>query len=169
MLKIINNLGPFFGDCYRRISVREYAKIIKVSPPTASKLLKSYYKEGLLAREKVRNYLFFHANNKSKQFIDFSRIYWSEKLRDLLDYLEKKLTSPTIILFGSLAKAEAKNDSDIDLVIFAYKKELSLQKFEKKLKRGIQVYWFSSIGDIKNKELAKNIINGYLLSGRLKL
>ena len=114
MLKIINNLGPFFGDCYRRISVREYAKIIKVSPPTASKLLKSYYKEGLLAREKVRNYLFFHTNNKSKQFIDFSRTYWSEKLRDLLDYLEKKLTSPTIILFGSLAKAEAKNDSDID-------------------------------------------------------
>ena len=51
MLEIINNLAPFFEDCYRRISVREYSKIIKVSPPTASKILMEYYKEGLLKRQ----------------------------------------------------------------------------------------------------------------------
>jgi len=44
-----------------------------------------------------------------------------------------------------------------------------LQKFEKKLRRGIQTFWFKSLIDIKNKELANNIINGYLLNGKLSL
>ena len=35
MLNIINNLRPFIEDCYRRISVREYSRLLKVSPPTA--------------------------------------------------------------------------------------------------------------------------------------
>ncbi len=29
MLNILNNLEPFIEDCYRRFSVREYAKLIK--------------------------------------------------------------------------------------------------------------------------------------------
>ena len=59
MLDILNNLGAFFEDCYRRISVREYAKIMNISPPTASKILTEYSKEGILIKEAERNYLFF--------------------------------------------------------------------------------------------------------------
>ena len=36
---------PFFQDCYRRINVREYSRLMKISPPTASKLLSSYSQE----------------------------------------------------------------------------------------------------------------------------
>lgn len=169
MLNIINNLKPFFEDCYRRINVREYARIIKISPPTSSVLLKKYSEKGLLIMEKDRNYLFFHVNNKNKEFIDMSRIYWSYRLRNLLDYLEKNLVSPTIILFGSLSKAEAKSDSDIDLVIFAHKKDINIQKFEKNLKREIQLFWFKSVKDIKNRELINNILNGYILKGKISL
>ena len=169
MLKIIKDLGPFFEDCYRRINVREYAKIAEMSPPTASKMLDSYHHEGLLSKEKFRNYIMFYANKDNKQFTDLSRVYWSIKLKELTDLMEKELTTPTIILFGSLSKAEAKSDSDIDLAVFAYKKELDMNSFEKKLKRKIQIFWFTSIKSIKNKELANNIINGYLLKGRLQL
>lgn len=167
MLKLINNLKPFFEDCYRRINVREYAKLADVSPPTASNLLYKYYSENLLLKEKYRNYLFFYANKESRNFIDLSRMYWHCKLKELLSYVEKELTNPAIILFGSLSKAEAKSDSDIDLAVFARKKEMNLSHFEKKLKRKIQVHWFKSFEDIKNKELANNILNGYTLSGRL--
>ena len=52
MLKIINNLKPFFEDCYRRINIREYSRLMKISPPTASKLLYKFNKEGLLLIEK---------------------------------------------------------------------------------------------------------------------
>lgn len=169
MLKIINDLQPFFEDCYRRINVREYAKIKHMSPPTASKVLFSYNAENLLLKESYRKYILFYANKESKEFVYLSRVYWTYRLRNLASFIVKKLTSPTIVLFGSLSKAEAKNDSDIDLAVFAHKKELDLKEFEKKMKRKIQIFWFKSLRDIKNKELANSIINGHVLKGRLFL
>jgi len=169
MLKIIEELSPFFEDCYRRINVREYAKLMSISPPTASKALDSYYSESLLSKEKFRNYIMFYANKDSRQFIDLSRIYWSIKLKELMDIIEKSLAAPMIVLFGSLSKAETKQDSDIDLAVFAHKKNLDIGEFEKKLRRKIEIFWFSSLKDIKNRELANNIINGYVLKGHLQL
>ena len=86
-----------------------------------------------------------------------------------MDYANKQLLNPTIILFGSLAKGEAKIDSDIDLCILSHKKELNLSNFEKKIKRKIQPFYFNSIKEINNPELRNNILNGYMLEGRIKL
>lgn len=169
MLEIINNLKPFFEDCYRRISVREYSKLVEISPPTASKILSNFNKEGFLSQEKYRNYIFYYANKNNQIFIELSRIYWKIKLEELTDFLNKNLANPTIILFGSLSKAEAKQDSDIDICVIGKKKELNLADFEKILKRKIQLFFFNSIKEIKNKELLNNIINGHILEGRLKL
>ena len=169
MLEIINNLSSFFEDCYRRVNVREYARIMKISPPTASNILKLYHKENLLKKETYKNYILFYANKEDKTFRDLSRIFWDKKLKEFTEYLEKSLINPTIILFGSLSKAETKKDSDIDLAIFSYKKDINILKYEKKLKRKIQIFWFNSIQDIKSKELANNIINGYLIRGKIIL
>ncbi len=169
MLKIIEELCPFFEECYRRINVREYARLMSISPPTASKVLDSYYSENLVLKEKFRKYIMFYANKDSKQFTDLSRMYWGIKLKEFVDIMEKSLAAPTIVLFGSLSKAETKADSDIDIAIFAHKKNLNIESFEKKLKRKIEIFWFSSIKGIKNRELANNIINGYTLKGHLQL
>lgn len=169
MLKIINGLKPFFEDCYRRINVREYAKIMGISPPTASKLLTYYNVEGLLLRERYKNYILFYANKESRDFIDLSRMYWRRKLREITSLLEKKLANPTIVLFGSLSKAEVRPDSDIDLAVFSVERVLDKKDFEKKLKRKIQIFWFESVKDIRKKELAENITNGYVLEGRIPL
>ena len=169
MLNIINNLKPFFEDCYRRINVREYARLLKLSPPTASKILFGFSKEGLLQIDKDRNYIFFYANRESRVFRDLSRVYWRLELDELTSFLNRSLIANSIILFGSLSKAEAKKDSDIDICIIGHKKEVNLKSFESDLKRKIQLFFFNSIEDIKNKELANNIINGYVIEGRLKL
>ncbi len=169
MLKIINDLRPFFEDCYERINVRLYAKIMGISPPTASKLLNYYESKGLLSRELYKNYIMFYADTESKDFIDLSRMYWRRKLEQFLRLAGNGLINPAVVLFGSLSKAEAKKDSDIDIAIFANKKELEFKTIEKKLARNIQVFWFKSVDDIKNKELANNIINGYVLMGRLSV
>lgn len=169
MLKIINDLQPFFEDCYRRINVREYAKIMNVSPPTASKLLTYYKAENLLLKDIYKNYILFYANKESSEFVHLSWLYWSYRLEELVSAIAEKLTNPVIVLFGSLSKAEAKHDSDMDLAVFAHKKELNIEMFEKKLKRKIQVFWFRSLKDVKSKELANNIINGCVLKGRLSL
>jgi len=142
---------------------------MQISPPTASKLLHHYTKDHLLIKDSYRNYLLFYANKESNEFIDLSRIYWSKKLKELLGFMEKNLIKPTIILFGSLSKAEVKADSDVDLAVFAHKKDLNIDLFEKKVKRKIHLLWFKSLKKIKNKELSHNILNGFKLKGRLSL
>ena len=166
---MINKLKPFFEDCYRRINVREYSKLVGVSPPTASKILSDFNKEGLLSQEKYRNYIFYYANKNSRTFIELSRIYWRIKLEKLTDFLNNNITSQTLILFGSLSKAETKQDSDIDICIIGHKRNLNITPFEKIMKRKIQLFFFSSLKEIKNSELLNNIMNGYLLKGRLNL
>ena len=169
MIDILKELKPFFEDNYRRINVREYARIMKISPPTASILLKRFLKEGLLKKEIDKQYMYYFANKENAIFIGLSRIYWLSyfKSSGLIDLFEKELVSPVVILFGSLSKAETKIDSDIDLAIFtSSKNELNLNEFENKLKRKIQLFKFKSREDVTNKELLNNILDGYLLVGR---
>ena len=168
MLEIFNHLKPFFNDCYRKISVREYAKILDISPPTASILLNLYFKEGLLKREEDRIYLFFSADRDSWMFVDLCKTYWKNLLEKIgfIEYLSNEYKIANIILFGSLSKAEVTENSDIDMAIISVSdKKINFQKFEKKLGRKIQIFRFDSIKDIKNKELLNNILKGYNLSG----
>ena len=159
---------PFFEDNYRRINVREYARIQKISPPTASKLLDGYYQERILKKEQDKNYIYYYANKESNIFIELSRIYWHIKLKKsgLIDSLKKELLNPVIILFGSLSKAEVHPNSDIDLAVFTVsKKKIDMAYFEKKLKREIQLFVFKTRDNVKNKNLLNNILNGYKIEG----
>lgn len=168
MLNILYTLKPFIEDNYEEVGVREYSRLMKITPPTASKILKGFEDEGLLKKRFERGYLLFRANKDSSFLKDFSRIYWKQKLKKIIEVLNSELHKPTIVLFGSLSKLETKKDSDIDLAIFTkFKKKVNLNKYEKDLGREIQVFSFRSLDKI-NKELKTNILNGYLIQGELK-
>ena len=169
MLKIINNLHPFIEDCYNEIGVREYSRIIKITPPTASKLLKEFELEGLLKKRTDRGYLLFRANRENSTLKDLAKIYWKQKLKDVIECINSQLYEPTIVLFGSLIKLETKKDSDIDLAVFAnINKKINLEEFEKSLKRKIQLFTFKSLSNINSKELKMNILNSYVIQGVIK-
>jgi predicted nucleotidyltransferase len=168
MLKIFNDLCPFFKDSYSRINVREYARIINVSPPSASKFLSNYESLGLLKKRTDKNYIFYYANKENKEFIQLSKAYWLNVFENLglLNYLEKELLNPLVILFGSFSKAEINNNSDIDIVIFTkVKKSLDLLAYEKKLNRKFQIFMYEDVKEVKNKELLNNFYNGFILIG----
>ncbi|MDP1729102.1 MAG: nucleotidyltransferase domain-containing protein [archaeon] len=168
MLEIFNELEPFFEDCYREISVREYSRIMKISAPTASTLLKLYKKEGLLKKREDRRYLLFRVDRENGVLLDLSRIYWKMKLSSLVETIKEKMHNPTIILFGSLSKLESKQDSDIDLAIISkVAKEIDLDIFEKELKRKIQPFYFKSFKEI-SANLRLNILKGYFLIGEVE-
>lgn len=169
MLNIINNLMPFFEDSYRSISVREYGRLIKVSPPTASKLLKEFMKEGYLQQREERRHLLFSLCLENEEVIDLCRLYWKQKLKLLAQEFQGRLTGASLVLFGSLAKAEVMPDSDVDIAVFApEKKDFKLEPFKKTLGREISIYWFKSLKDIKNEHLLNNILNGMVLFGKVK-
>ena len=157
MLRIFNELQPFFEDAYLEISVREYARKIKLSPPTASKLLKNFEKESLLISSKKGIYIFFRAKRENSLFKDLSTTYWKQKLSSSLKELHHEFLFKNIILFGSIAKQENTIESDIDLYVDISKKDINLGNIEKKLKRKIQLH-FKEVSN--NKNLFENIKNG---------
>ncbi|MBT4539168.1 nucleotidyltransferase domain-containing protein [Candidatus Woesearchaeota archaeon] len=167
MLEIFNTLAYFFEDNYVKISVREFAKFKKISPPHASKLLNFFTREGLLTKEEDRRYHFFQANRENKLFVKLQQAYYTKYLEPLTFFLEEQFLDPVIILFGSFSKGEINENSDIDLAIFSpTKKPINLKKFESKFKREIQLFTFKDRESLnKNKELLHNILNGFLLSG----
>jgi predicted nucleotidyltransferase len=160
MLKLFNELSPFFEDVYREISVREYAKLAKVSPPTASTILKKYEKEGLLLLEKKGIYYYFRANRNSL-FADLSRIYWKIILKPFVFYLLPQAKYGKIILFGSTSKAENTRESDLDIYVEVPDKQIIVAEFEKRLKRRIELHF---IEETRNENLRRNIEKGVFLN-----
>ena len=168
MLEIFNTLKPFFEDNYRRINVREYSRIQRISPPTASNLLQSLNKQDMLKKEQDRQFIYYYANQDSNLFLDLQRAYYKLELENsgLNTFFKKELLNPIVFLFGSLSKAEAKKDSDIDIAIFTpTNKKIDLTKYEKILKRKIQLFIFPDREGLKSKELLNNILNGYKIMG----
>lgn len=157
MLKILNDLKPFIEDCYRELGVREYSRIMKITPPTASKLLKEFESEGLLKKKNERGYLLFRANRENNLFKDFALAYWRERLAHLFEKIHDEFLFCEIILFGSLSKVENTIDSDVDIYVDIPKKKINITSIEKKLKREVQIHFKEKS---KNSLLLKNIKKG---------
>ena len=155
----------------------EYARIIKKSPATISKQLKKLESKGVLTSEERFNHLLFKGNTASNEFKRAKLSYNMKKIEDsgLIEHLESEFNNPeAITLFGSFSKAEDTPASDIDLLIISpVKKEVNLDKFEKKLKHKIQLFIHSKkeIKKMKdtNKELLNKWINGLTLRGFLEV
>lgn len=87
----------------------------------------------------------------------------------LVSYLTELYGRPeAIVLFGSYARGEDTEQSDIDVVVITPKKlSCNLDKYEKKLQRKIQVKELLK-EDIPS-EFTTTLINGIVLSGYLQL
>ncbi len=174
MSKNIDNIMELFvEDSYRKFNVREVARLVKMSPSTASKYLNNAVKAHLLKMEKSRNFILFSADLESQEFRDMKICSNTQKIRDsgVIGFIEKELNYPeAIMLFGSYAKGENRKDSDIDLFILSESGEkLDLKSFEIKLETEIQVFRHCRKEmermKVKNKELLNNVLNGIKLSG----
>jgi predicted nucleotidyltransferase len=73
---------------------------------------------------------------------------------------------PILVLFGSCARGEDIETSDLDLLVVAKEKEVDLKKFESALKRKISLHFEENVSQIP-KELLNNIINGIVVFGYL--
>jgi len=172
MFKNINILKIFFEQPSNKFNVREVARLVKISPATASKKLQELAKISILKQEKERMLLFYRANLESDLYKDMKAFYNIRKIKEsgLLDELNKFYFKPTVVFFGSASKGLDTETSDLDLLILSEKKAgfPQMEKFEKKLRKSLQLFVFKTIKEIKNKELINSIINGVVLQGELK-
>ena len=154
-----------------KLSQREIAKMLKVSPTAVSNSIKKLKESKLIKIEKTKTINFISFNRDEKRSIELKRV---ENLKNmylsgLSDYLESTLPGGTIILFGSFSRGEDTNTSDLDIAVIERKdKILELEKYEKILNRKINVNFYDSWKKI-HEHLKNNILNGILLSGGVEL
>jgi len=154
-----------------RLSQRDIAMILKVSPTAVANSMKRLKENDLIKIEKTKTINFISFNRDVQRAIELKR---AENLKNiylsgLSDYLEQELPGGTIILFGSYCRGEDTDTSDIDLAVIGRKdKMLKFEKYEKILKRRVNVNFYNSWKDI-HIHLRNNILNGILLHGSVEL
>lgn len=148
------------------LRVREIERKLKVPLPSVIRYCKELEQEDILAVKKTGS-VTFYTTSRSERYLLEKKLYNVRQLYEsgLIEYLKRELSNPAIVLFGSYAKGEDTESSDIDLYIETpSKKQVNLERFKKLLQRGIQLFQHKDIKDIKNSHLANNIVNGIILN-----
>ena len=165
-------MGYFFINPTAKLRVREIERILKLPLPSVIRYCKELEQEEILSITKIGAVSFYTANRASEKYILEKKLHNIKQLykSGLIEYLKIELSNPSIVLFGSFAKGEDTEESDIDLYIETpSRRKLSLEKFEKLLKRKIQVFWHKNLNEISNPHLANNIINGITLNNYIEV
>jgi predicted nucleotidyltransferase len=167
----IDTLKIFFEEPSKEFNVREVARILKVSPATASKELKELAKRNFLNERKERIFILYKANLESDDYRDLKLYYNIRKLREsgLIDALNRFYLKPTIVLFGSASRGMDTETSDFDLLIISEKTDnFDTKKFEEKINRKLQLMVVRSIKELKNEYLINSALNGIVIQGNVK-
>lgn len=150
--------------------MRELSRNVKLAQVSIISHLKALIKEGLITKEKDGIYPSYRANREAECFklLKMQNMRWRIYQSGLVEYLDQKLKPTCIILFGSAARGEDTEESDLDLFIQAQETELILSKYEKLLSRKINILFEPDLHQL-SKELLNNLINGAILYGYLKV
>ncbi len=162
----------FFTNPTIKLRVRELERKLGLALPSIINYTKELVEEKILQSISIGNVTFFSANRSSKTYLLHKKLFNIREIYDseLIKYLINNHSNPTIALFGSYSKGEDIEDSDIDLYIeTASKQEFNINKYEKLLKRKIQIFNFKNIKQVKNNFLANNILNGITLNNFIEV
>jgi len=141
--------------------------MLKLGMPSVISHVKRLEREGLIKKEK-RGVYESYISEKNGMFTIYKRNDILLRLHEsgLVDFLADEFMPDAIVLFGSCARGEDIETSDVDLLVVAKEKEIDLKKYEAALKRKISLHFESKISEIP-KELLNNIANGIVVYGYL--
>jgi len=161
----------FFTNPTSKLRVREIERTLKLSLPSVIRYCKELENEGILSIAKIGNVNFYTAS-KSEKYLLEKKLYNVKIIYEsgVIEHLKIELSNPVVILFGSYAKGEDTEESDIDFYVETpSKKHINFMRFEKILKRKIQVFQHKNLKEIANPNLANNIINGIILNNYVEV
>lgn len=162
----------FFINPRNRLRVRQMERELKLPLPSVIRYTKELEKEGILKKTPISGIFVYSADRASPRYLLEKKSFNLKLLYDsgIISYLINELNDPAIIVFGSYAKGEDIETSDIDLFLeTSSNKRISIEKYEKVLKRKIQLFIHKRLDEIKNKELVNNILNGIVLNGYIEV
>ncbi len=159
----------FLDSPLKRWHIREISRTIKLAPTSVKLHMGELIKQELVF-EKKEVFKYYTANFDSEEFRFYKRIncLLNIKQSGLIKFIEASCSPDSIFLFGSCAKGEDTSESDLDLYVQCKEKKIDVGKYEKLLKRRIQLFFSEDFNKLP-KELRNNILNGIKLSGYLKV
>ncbi len=117
-------LKIFLNNVEKRFYIRELTRKTNENINSIRKELSSLEKIGLLKTERVANLQYFFANKDFKIFKELKSIFIkTDPVNDLILKIEKKAKDKfgkelsSIVLFGSQARYEAREYSDVDILV----------------------------------------------------
>ena len=171
MLKDYNKykvLKVFLYNPTESFRLRELSRKVGIAPLSISNYLWEFEKGGLIkvhTKDKIR---FYTAQRDNTLFSRYQKLSIQYELYEsgVIDKIWDELHPEFVILYGSYAKGEAIEGSDIDLFIMCKEKNINLQEYEKKL--GKRIHLMFKIGDKIPNELKNNLVNGIIMKGYFK-
>ena len=172
---IIEVAKVFFKEPTQEHYLKEISKKADVAHTSVKKHLEKLTNEGIIKetiqKKGSRNFPVYTANVDGGAYKRMKRGYNRDNLSlyGLLNFLSIKLMPRTLVLFGSYARGEDTEDSDIDIFVEAKKKDMDLSSYEKysEFNRKIQIHFSEKLKELP-KELKNNIVNGVVLKGYLE-
>ncbi|MBS3085540.1 nucleotidyltransferase domain-containing protein [Candidatus Pacearchaeota archaeon] len=163
-------LKIFIDSPTESFRLREVSRLAKISPPSVMSYLKEFEEEDLIKKQVKRGIPFYSALRDKMKFVLYKKISIIFELNKsgLIDYLWDNVAPKAIILYGSFSKGESIENSDIDLFVLGKEKPISIENFEKILKREVHIISEDSLNKLP-KELRNNILNGIILRGYVKV
>ena len=164
-------LDQFFYLGLRRIQVRSIIKNTGYDFKTVKKYIQKFLKLDLIIVHKDINIPTYESNYENAYFLKLKRDKLVDELflSGLQKYLSEKFGGVACLLFGSCARGDYYENSDIDIFVQAKKSNLDLTIFERKFKRKINLFFEEKWQNL-NEGMKTGLLNdGISLVGRLKV
>ena len=142
-------LEPFFNSS-KYWHFDELLEKTNVSRSQLSKWLQKFVVEGSIIRVKPSGRMPYYVQNfKSSDFHQRKRLFTLKRFYEtgFLSHLQQ-CNAETVIIFGSFARTDWHDQSDIDLFVLGEGDDLDIGLYEKKLKREIQLFHFREPKDV---------------------
>ena len=162
-------LRLFFDQPTKGFQLREITRMLKLGMPSVKLHTDRLEKEEFVKREKKGTYASYKASGNEK-FMLYKKTDMLLRLHEsgLVEFLADEMSPNAIVLFGSASRGEDIERSDIDLLVIAKEKDIDLERFEKRLKRRINILFEPNLKNMP-KELLNNILNGVVIHGYLEV
>ena len=166
-------LTLFLDDPYTSCYLRESARMLDMDPMTIKRSLDILIKDEFLIKYEEKNRILYQANleNPALRYLKISyNLSWLQE-KNLVEFITSKMKSVTsIMLFGSFAKGENDENSDIDIVIISQSKDKPTAELTNLLNKDVNLLNFTpaqwSNQSKKNRAFYLDVIvDGVLLYG----
>lgn len=161
-------LERIFLNPGKEYHLRGLAKEVGLAPSTVSRIVDELEEEELVEVE--RDLKMSITGSRTERFLDLKRSFNLARLAEsgLIDRIEDRSVPEAVVVFGSYAKGEDTNESDIDLAfINGREKMIDLEGFERELERQINIQYVEK--DKISENFLESLANGITLRGYLEV